>query len=379
MAATMVAGRLTREQQRAKDGLLAGLDHKQVQRLGGFAGTGKTHLLRDLYREISLGRGWRVGVCAPTGKAANVLRRNGLGHALTMHSLAYRCGGVRKEMAWEEDEHGNRVEVVKREHPLFVRKEAVAFDALIIDEASMVNRTHFEDLCSFQVPLVFVGDHGQLPPVGQQQVHLMREPDFRLETVHRNAGPIARFCEWARHGKLPRHWPGDSPQVQVFRHDVELDPAWLDSQVICGLNRTRVGINAAFRGHLGRTLPVEPGDRVVSLRNCPGKNLWNGTQGVVRDVVSCDEMVLDIDGRLVATSYDPDTFGREHPVGVMEARPHPYDYAYAVTCHKVQGDQFPAVTVIDESAFMGRDNPDNVRRWRYTAASRARQVLRWVC
>ena len=244
---------LTREQQAALDGILANLDRRHFQSLGGFAGTGKTFLTRHLYDEICRTRGWQVGVCAPTGKAANVLRAQGLDQARTMHSLAYRCVGIVKEM--RKDDDGN--EYVFREHPVFQRKDGIEYYMVIVDEASMVNRRHFEDLLSFAVPVLFVGDHGQLPPVGQHQVHLMGDPDFRLETIHRNAGPIARFCEHLRGGDLPRQWCGNGDDVVMVvpkgRRGSVKD--WLDTQVIAGLNKTRVKVNHEFRRLLGGPFP----------------------------------------------------------------------------------------------------------------------------
>jgi ATP-dependent exoDNAse (exonuclease V) alpha subunit len=51
-----------------------------------------------------------------------------------------------------------------------------------------------------------------------------------------------------------------------------------------------------------------------------------------------------------------------------------FDYAYAITCHKAQGGEWPGVLVM-EGRF-GRDEDDR-RRWCYTAASRAQEKLYW--
>ncbi|MFN9959486.1 MAG: hypothetical protein ACK55I_40875, partial [bacterium] len=69
----------------------------------------------------------------------------------------------------------------------------------------MVGKTIYEDLRSFGKPLIFVGDHGQLEPIGDD-FNLMREPDYRLETIHRNAGEIAHFAEYVRQGYRPSSW-----------------------------------------------------------------------------------------------------------------------------------------------------------------------------
>ena len=83
-----------------------------------------------------------------SGKAANVLRKKGISNAATIHSLIYKPHLSFGEVYWD-------------------LAESVPCSGFIVDEASMVSSDIFEDLQSFGIPIIFVGDHGQLEPSGQ--------------------------------------------------------------------------------------------------------------------------------------------------------------------------------------------------------------------
>src|SRR5262249_58694638 len=166
------SGALTEEQRAAVEGLISGLSDRQVQTLGGYAGTGKTTCIRELSR---LRPGF--GVCAFTGKAAAILRRKGIGDATTIHGLIY----IREDIAGE---------LSFRLRP----KPSEDVSGFIVDESSMVAEQVYKDLLSFGLPCIFVGDHGQLEPVADK-FNLMHRPDFTLEPTHRNAGDIPRSAD----------------------------------------------------------------------------------------------------------------------------------------------------------------------------------------
>ncbi len=177
--------------------------------------TGKTTVIRELVRRLP-----DYAVCAYTGKAANVLRRKGMA-ASTIHALIYRP---------VVDEVGRIVDPVEFE--LIPRWEFKPH-GIIVDEASMVGKVIHADLLSLQVPLIFVGDHGQLEPVGDTGFNLMATPDVTLETIHRNAGPIARFAEHLRRGGEARGWydtEPDAPEVTITTFDhvgqFDIDANW---------------------------------------------------------------------------------------------------------------------------------------------------------
>ena len=117
-------------------------------RLKGYAGTGKTSLMKFLLQCDDFRSNKMIGVVAFTHKAASVLRKKGIPDAKTIHSLAYK------------------VETLPNGDVIFTRrpKEEIRslYSFLIVDEASMVSKAMRDDLLSFGVPILFVGDSGQL-------------------------------------------------------------------------------------------------------------------------------------------------------------------------------------------------------------------------
>ncbi len=97
----------------------------------------------------------------------------------------------------------------------------------------MVARSIYEDITSFGLPRIFVGDHGQLEPVNSD-FNLMENPDFTLEKIHRNSGEIPRFAEWLRLGRPAREFKATSDAVCFF------GAPRLTMQRLCGSNHLRV-------------------------------------------------------------------------------------------------------------------------------------------
>ncbi len=375
LAAWVAGGGLSWEQVGAADVLLNSTE--QVRTLGGYAGTGKTRLLTFLAAHLP-----GYSVCSFTGKVAALLRKKGIPRARTIHSTIYdREVSPEGRVTW------------RKKH-----KRAVG-NGFIVDEASMVSKPMLEDMLSFGVPIIAIGDHGQLPPVGED-AGLMKEPMAVLEKIHRNAGPIARFAEFLRQGGEARDWTpreGKGVYVMVGRQvpDTSLRNA---DQILCAFNKTRVKLNRHVRDlrFLAGDMPRRPGelftvadnaprvgDRVICLMN--SGSLFNGQQGVVRDVESGlrpedNTMAFDPDDDPQNTHlfvhYDPAAFNREkvpkNP-GRDWRNPVPFDYAYAVTVHKFIGDEADKVIVFEERCGLWEH-----ARWAYTAASRARESVIWV-
>lgn len=324
-----------------------------VQTLGGYAGVGKTTVIKHLVSHLP-----KFAVCAFTGKAANVLRRKGV-EASTIHSLIY-----------------NPVDMPNDSVSFVLKKSGLGFDGFIVDEASMVGEALYKDLAQFGLPMIFVGDHGQLEPVGDRAFNLMTKPDIALETIHRNAGEIAHFADFIRRGNDPADWkqkPGG--KVRVFSSMPKMNK--VVDQVIVGTNPFRVEVNRAWRDALGLP-PDHPaiGDRVMCLQNDRKAGVYNGQQGLIKMVSATRMVFMDAGGREVEVRYVPEAFnqvkrnsGRD-PYGRI-----PFDYCYAATCHKCVGDEWDHVLVFEQKAPWLW----NQARWSYTAASRARVKLDWVC
>lgn len=334
---------------------------KPVQTLGGYAGTGKTTLISHIMRAKP-----NFAVCAFTGKAADVLRRKGI-QASTIHSLIYEIKKGSDGKA-EMDEHGN---------PVWDLKSSLEADGIIVDEASMVDEELYQDLLSFNLPVIFVGDHGQLEPV-MGNFNLMVQPDFTLEEIHRNAGDIARFAEWIRMGYLPAAFQRQVTSDKIiFLNKWQMEPYLTQvDQVICAFNKTRVDLNTRIRARIGfKSQEPEVNDRAMCLRNNKKLGLFNGMQGRINYLYKKNRMQFKSEqGDNYDVTFDRSTFGKvQQNVSRFQDDPEPFDWCYAVTAHKAQGDEWDELLVLEQ-----KSNQWDHRRWAYTAASRAKIRLYWV-
>jgi exodeoxyribonuclease-5 len=357
----------------------------QFLTLGGYAGTGKTTLIAYLRKALrDFDETATVAFCAYTGKAARVLQeklreqrvmRRG-DTVSTIHSLIYTS---------EESPSGA---------PRWIRKDKLERDLIVVDEASMVDKVIWEDLLSFGIPILAVGDHGQLPPVGSA-FNLMAEPQIRLDRIFRQAegSPIIEVATLARQdGSIPVRdfGPGvrklDKTQPETGVMVQELLESWRpDLLILCGYNKTRVQLNNAIRGmrDVESALP-QSGDQVVCLRNNRTKHVFNGMIGrIVRVVPAMGEEGQDwyeAEIELEGEDYTYSGYILRRQFGAMETvkdvplapdgdRGDLWDFGYALTVHKAQGSQAERVLVFEER--FPRSDDEEWRRWLYTAVTRA--------
>lgn len=325
---------------------------KNVVRVGGLAGTGKSTIIRNLSEFLP-----EFAVCAYTGKATNVLKKRGIHKAQTIHSLIYK--------AYQDEE----------KKVYFSLASSLDHAGVIVDEASMVSEEIYKDLLHFNKPVIFVGDHGQLEPIGDK-FNLMKEPDHRLETIHRNAGEIAHFAEYVRNGYKPSSWQYRSSGKDVkfvTKNNYKEILAEVD-QIICAYNKTRAQINVQTREVLGRQMTIpQISDKIICLRNNSSKFLFNGMQGHIGWFHTKNFIQFVSDSGCFDVDIDLSTFNQiKYEFEFDRDSPNPFDYAYAITCHKAQGDQFGKVLVLEQKCDLW-EHP----RWAYTAASRAMTDLYW--
>lgn len=348
---------LTLEQKNVIKGIVKDIDNERFITLGGYAGTGKSTIIRVI-SEVLEKKGLFFVPCAYTGKAANVLRKKKI-NASTIHSCIYRP---------YKDSDGETF------WSLVDKNSLRGVDGFIVDEASMVSKEIHEDLCSFGLPVIYVGDHGQLEPIGTD-FNLMKNPDYCLETVHRNAGEIAYFAEHLRKGKNPLLFE-TKEKVQVVQSSaVEDRHLNMVDQVICAYNKTRVELNNRARSDKNiQYTYIAIGEKVICLKNNKPQGLFNGMQGTVLRVKKNYKMDFLSDNFCYEDiSYNPDQFGKESNCFNFTDTSNPFDYAYCITCHKAQGDQFNSLLVFEQKC-----NKWSHSRWSYTAASRAVKSLVWV-
>lgn len=322
--------------------------------LGGYAGTGKTTLIAHL---VNIWKGVAVGALA--GKAANVLRSKGV-PATTIHGLIY---------VPEVGDDG-KTRYTKRQ-------KLDGVETIIIDEASMVDHWIHEDLLSFGLPILYVGDHGQLEPIGRNP-QLMMTPKVRLEQIHRQAAdnPILRLATAFREGRDVPYWQDRQGRLKIARRNEFEQHLYSGAQIICGYNKTRHRINKSIRERNGcDSQTPEPSERIIFLKNNKTLGLFNGQQATVRKQLHGNDYAVELEvetdeGEVLCVPCLTEQFGEDPIQDHRDQNVALADFAYCVTCHKMQGSESQSVVVLEEIA-RGWDQ----KRWRYTAVTRARERL----
>ncbi|MBU2577503.1 ATP-dependent RecD-like DNA helicase [Patescibacteria group bacterium] len=360
--------------------------NRQYITLGGYAGTGKTTLISHLREKFhKVDKKLRVSFCAYTGKAARILRfKLSETKALypqdfvgTIHSLIYSPITDDKDeiIGWE-------------------LKEKIETDLIIIDEASMVDGSIWDHLLSFGIPIIAVGDHGQLPPI-RGKFNLMEKPELILEEIHRQAkeNPIIKLSAMARKdGKIPFGSYGGKvvkinnkeTESREFLEDI-LRNYRPDTLVLCGYNSTRIRLNSFIRSSLGFEQEIpQKGDRVICLRNNHVKEIFNGMLGKIIALEKKNEewyeteIKMDEEEKFYKGQVFISQFNRKEPMNFTQERHKTklgdlFDFGYALTVHKAQGSQAKRVVVFEER-FPKMDE-EEWRRWLYTAVTRAEEEL----
>ena len=355
--------------------------------VGGYAGTGKTTVIAEFRKDLTkLSENTKIAFCSYTGKAARVLQQRlkqqdalrMVDSVGTIHSLMYSPVTDEKTeeiLGWE-------------------RRKEIKADLIIIDEASMVDENIWFDIQSYGIPIVAVGDHGQLPPV-RGTFNLMQDPQVKLEKIHRqNEGnPIIMVSLMARtEGRIPIGKFGDKVK-KVDRYDPEareqvgdiLQSYNADTLLLCGYNTTRADLNKYIRVQRGFEDDVpKPRDRVICLRNNHTAQIYNGMVGTVESVDTRSDgnyfIQVNLDGEdypfcgdvLAAQFHAPASMNFTKDRSITKQFDL-FDFGYALTVHKAQGSQAKRVILFEERFAKMTD--DEWRRWLYTGVTRAEEEL----
>jgi exodeoxyribonuclease-5 len=358
--------------------------------LGGYAGTGKTTLIAYLRKALQdYEEKTAVAFCAFTGKAARVLDdrlkehnvMRGGDNVSTIHSLIYTA---------QLDDHGAVAS--------WQLKEKIDYDLIVVDEASMIDEGIWNDLLTFNVPILAVGDHGQLPPVGSS-FNLMADPQLRLDRIFRQevgsaiieVATLARmngFIPVGEYGSGVRKLDRRDEETNLVVQDL-LENYNNDTLLLCGYNTTRHKLNQAVRQYRDVESPLpQSGDRVVCLRNNRTSKVYNGMTGTINNLMDAlddpehlfwmAEIALDNEDYRYYGHILRSTFGAQPPEGRLPLAPDTtppdlFDFGYALTVHKAQGSQSSKVVVFEER--FSKMSDDDYKRWLYTAVTRAEHEL----
>ncbi len=347
----------------------------RVSIVTGGPGVGKTVCTKTIVTEARKAN-LRVGLCAPTGRAARRLSEATGTAAYTIHRL----------LEWRPGTE-----------PLFKPGHPLPLELLIVDEASMINLHVAEVLLSglgLDTHIVFVGDADQLPPVGAGKpfsdlIDSEIVPVTRLNHIFRQAARsmITTAAHEVNQGRPP-HLSPEEGQVQDFyfveRNTPEktrdavvemvservsaglgLDPI-RDAQVLAPIYRGEAGIDALNKklqqslnpdGRPALTERFRIGDRLIQTRNAYELGLMNGT--------ICFLLEDDPEEEMAVLQTDD---GQEIVIPYTESSD--LKLAYAVSVHKAQGSEIPVVIFVCSRSHSGM----LTRPLIYTAITRAREM-----
>ncbi|AGR48005.1 putative exodeoxyribonuclease V [Sinorhizobium phage phiM7] len=406
---------LTTHQQEAADLTKQWFKYKEhhyenpIFRLFGYAGTGKTTITNKIIEQLDLTMGEDVKFAAYTGKAAMVMRRNLL-PASTIHSMIYHVVEADEKAVEKlrqqlhdpyvsEFERGRiRAELNEISKPRFQLRERgdpslKGVKLLVLDECSMVNAEMLLDLFTFEIPMLVLGDPGQLPPIEGRSPLTDVRPDAMLTEIHRQAegNPIIYLATRARKGydlKL-----GEYANSRVISKR-SLTQGMMKSfdQILVGKNTTRREINERMRdirGFTGRYPQV--GEKLICLRNNPEFGLFNGMICYVEEVGFGDKLSIELKIRRETDAEgDPptsvyalrahfDMYDNEHAMDNVKLGDrlsvNEFDFGYSITVHKAQGSAWNNVCLIDDGMFAGWGKQGDRERWLYTGITRACDTL----
>ncbi len=360
------------------------INHKhqnQVFTIAGFAGTGKTEVVRHMERYLGIEDG--VKYLTYTGKASLVLHGRGC-NASTIHNFIYVFKDCYQQI---NPDTGKREKVI-----VFDDKDVLPANTkiIVVDEVSMVSERILNDILKFGYPVIGIGDPCQLNPVKEEAHNLLSRPNVFLKEIHRQASdnPIIRLSMQVRSGDTSfKSKYGDPVKIMTVR-EKDLKDDWLlrADQVICGRRVTANKINMKVRSLLGFNHEYpEEGDRVICSKNnwnlyCEGVPLVNGMHGYIDVIRNIDykSMIVDMDflpdhsteGETYTNlTTDLHDFLYMSDRKTMDSGPDIFwfEYGHAITCHKSQGSEFGKVILFDESKYFKKEKIN----WLYTGITRA--------
>lgn len=269
---------LTQDQQKGLDIILERWHQGyHYTTLAGFAGVGKSYLVRHVVEAMGLDPEEDVAFATPTGKAAQVLASMGNKNATTIHRLLYQ---------WFPRNNGK---FGKKRYPY------LPYKLVVCDEVSMIPKEFITELLRHkECYILFTGDPEQLPPVSSEDANdILDYPHVFLSQIMRQAldSDIIKLSMDIREGKSLNTLNGNDVKILTHNDLTEGMLTWA-SQVCCATNATRKSLNTQINTLMGYPNDtIVDGQKIICLRNYwdiasfEGEPLVNGTIGFIRNPV----------------------------------------------------------------------------------------------
>ena len=365
--------------------------------ISGAAGTGKTTVVRHIISELGISYD-DVVFMAYVGKAALALRLSGV-DGRTVHSVIYDTTKIP-----ERDETGKILRLPNGDpklKPRFTKKETLPenIKLIVVDEGGMISQEMGNQILSFNIPTLVLGDLNQLPPVFGQGAFLQK-PDVILNEVMRQSkdSSILYLAQLAMHKiMIPYASYNDGECKVIHKYELTEDHLRWADLVITPNNRTRDTVNWFIRKNIrGITEPyIVPGDRLICRKNCwdtmlPGNEFDIDialVNGLIGDVVHTDKntgtkeigMRINFKPEFSNSSFLNVPIDPLYPLQPIDLRKNEnsrytktvaFELGDCSTCHLAQGSQYDNILVYLEGS---PTTSDYFAKWLYTAITRAKK------
>lgn len=386
----------------------------------GAAGTGKSSCLPVIINQLELENKYEI--CAPSNKAVGVLRQKGFENATTVAKIARqaRVSGPkasRFKTLCKQLENEKRAKNKSAVKEIFkelselrasgdvywtnVAKNNGKVELIVVDEASMLGLSDLKALMDTQSPILLIGDKNQLPAVNEKSALEGKKPHAELTTILRQTGPGSILTAASECLKNPRYnfenykidttvKNGEQSVTKISKEDyMEADQylAYTNSQCFRHIEKARqdkptlpvvgdrllayssegdivksqiykvLNCEEDGLGFLSLKLEDETGEITVPIETACPKNLFNKSLS--------DKGRLELLGQSAQENSAP---------GITEINT--FYYADCITVHKSQGSEFDSVGFyLPVLNFYSKINPEDLKKIKYTAITRAKEHL----